>query len=251
MTTIPPKMPSISLSTPLSLTPLLESQASTTTALLSHIQSNWSLASPSTILPETICPSDDPQYWPIDLIEALSELSDLTPNQPERAWSLIDTYLQARIREASYTGGNKGIYARLETGDVVRASESARKMRVGREMEEVSMEMGKRKYSIRDEIKDGDGEGQVKGKKQKTTPPPPALELDTNVPTIASLLSALSPSPSPSPTQISTMALKPRPQQSHNTPFRPILPRLVTIPPPLPAPQSKYPYPVFPSSFRI
>jgi hypothetical protein len=104
----------------------------------SHILTNWSTLS---ILPSYLPSSSS-------CVPALSALSDLTPNAPDRAWNLLNTYFQARIREASYTGKYERIYATLQVEDVNKAIESARRISMGHMLES---EGGKRKFSIRDE----------------------------------------------------------------------------------------------------
>ncbi|KAH7381297.1 hypothetical protein DE146DRAFT_624068 [Phaeosphaeria sp. MPI-PUGE-AT-0046c] len=114
------------------------------------------------------------------MLTALLGLANLTPNQPERAWSLISTYFYARIREASYTGRRSGgMYAVVEEEDVIKAYESVRRMSVGMEMEggvrrnssESSIskaETGKRRCSINDKTLSKNIETDVAAKRQKT-----------------------------------------------------------------------------------
>jgi hypothetical protein len=115
---------------------------------VAHILANWPSASAP--LPPHLPSSPS-------VFESLSTLSDLTPNAPGRAWNLLNTYFQARIREASYTVRHESIYATLQACDVDRAVESARRMSVGQ-----GLEGSKRKYSIRDEISEQDA-----GKRRK------------------------------------------------------------------------------------
>ncbi|KAF2030456.1 hypothetical protein EK21DRAFT_111977 [Setomelanomma holmii] len=153
------------------------------TATLQQIRTDWSLDANAAILPQHLHVNEQPP----DLLAVLLDLSDLTINQPDRAWNLINTYFSARIREASYTGGQQNIYANLQIEDVEKAVESIRKMRKGQELqaqvlvgtfdttgfedwqdttsrrrsEEIDKKMldaesegGKRKYSIRNELFD-------------------------------------------------------------------------------------------------
>ncbi|KAF2825484.1 hypothetical protein CC86DRAFT_419520 [Ophiobolus disseminans] len=243
------------------LPPLMETELETDLALLSQIQSNWCLADGAgydALLPVNIRPCPDALAWGTDIIEALSELSDLTVNQPERAWSLINTYFQARIREASYTGKYDAIYASMEVEDIDKAIASARRMSKGQELQTQpvsrsesieynnpridSMQVevdesssddedgvtGKRKYSIRDELV------APSSKKQKPNDDVSCVALPHHsTPTITSLLRPSSPSPSPSPS--------PTPTPQHQpTRHRPILP-MPSLTLSIPAPSTQLP----------
>lgn len=191
----------------------------TTHSLLSQTTFNWSLAITSDVLPASIRPHLDPPSWPLALVQSLVDLSDLTPNQSSRAYSLLNTYFQSRIREASYTGTNTNIYAALDVENVRKACESVRKMVAGRELEKGDGE--KRKYSIRDELV-GQGEGDENAAKGQKTP---ELTLNTHVPSISSLIhSPQNPSPLPlpslppqAPNSIQTPTLPPPPKNPPQT----------------------------------
>ncbi|KAF1850058.1 uncharacterized protein K460DRAFT_411835 [Cucurbitaria berberidis CBS 394.84] len=148
---------------------------------------NWNLSDSEcdAILPAPLHPS----CWNTPLLAAIHELSALTIGQKERAHSLLSTYFQARIREASYTGKQGNIYATLEVEDVEQAIASAQRMKKGQEMENIQPPktavdampipseqndvQEKRKYSIREEIMNVDDNNdallQPAEKKQKTT----------------------------------------------------------------------------------
>jgi hypothetical protein len=115
---------------------------------ISTIFSNW----PNT---PHILPSNIRHELTEPLLPALANLSNFTVNQPERAWNLLNTYYQCRIREA------RGSVEILEVEDVEKAIGSARRMSVGHDMESVrgrysvGEELGGRKgrkWSIKDEI---------------------------------------------------------------------------------------------------
>jgi hypothetical protein len=120
---------------------------------ISHILTNWSTPY---ILPPHLPSSPT-------CIPALSILSDLTPNTPNRAWNLLNTYFQARIREASYTGKHKRIYTTLQVEDVNKAIESAQRMSLGHIL---MSESGKRKYSTLGEVGNGTEEEECGGFKR-------------------------------------------------------------------------------------
>jgi hypothetical protein len=128
---------------------------------IASIQQNWQITSEEAILPISLVSSVPFPCLPTKIIEAVHELSTLTAGQRDRAHSLLTTYFQARIREGSYSGKNKSIFAILEVDDVEKACESVRRMTKGRELQgpvPIKVEeggegdVGKRKYSIRDEI---------------------------------------------------------------------------------------------------
>ncbi|KAH4817733.1 hypothetical protein HBH61_044400 [Parastagonospora nodorum] len=127
--------------------PTPTSPTSSNPSSLSTILQNW----PST-------PSLLPPHIPHDLtpalLSALATLSEYTQGQPERAWSLVNTYYVCRIREAR---GRKGKGVEVEVRDVEKAVESARRMSVGK-----GIETAGRKYSIRDEGVQGEGNGKRK-----------------------------------------------------------------------------------------
>ncbi|KAF2679682.1 hypothetical protein K458DRAFT_460478 [Lentithecium fluviatile CBS 122367] len=136
---------------------------------LYHIQKNWSLASSNTYLaiPDGLRPNfGHPPTWPLNLVQALRRLSELTVNQMERAHSLLKTYFRARMRGNLYKGEQKGIHAGLEVIDIQDAIRSLELMNRGQAVEKRShavagpkprlnaiavMQGGKRKLSIRDE----------------------------------------------------------------------------------------------------
>lgn len=113
-----------------------------------RISTNWNIPTSTSdaILPSSLHPT----CWTTPLLEAVQDLSLLTIGQKDRAYSLLSTYFQARIREASYMGKQGNIYAKLEVADVQEAIASVKRMRKGLEMQ------GKRKYSIREEIVEDD-----------------------------------------------------------------------------------------------
>ena len=139
------------------MSPTTTNSASDIETLLTQIRTSWSLSPDTSILPTHL--HANPENCS-DILDALVQLANLTPSHPERAWSLINTYFQARIREA---GNNAQPEVVVE--DVMKACESAQRMSKGRALEgkgaEVSGEAktdeqvvevgGKRKYSIRDE----------------------------------------------------------------------------------------------------
>ncbi|OAK96769.1 hypothetical protein IQ06DRAFT_380333 [Phaeosphaeriaceae sp. SRC1lsM3a] len=143
------------------------------------------------------------------LLSALLALARLTPNQPERAWSLIRTYFHARIREASYTGRSSGgVYAVVEEEDVVKAYGSVRRMSVGMGMEvgvqregdggEINADgkrRGERKWSIRDEMcgsntweEEVDGGAKRVEQASSTSSSPTEVELDDELPPLPAIL---------------------------------------------------------------
>tara|TARA_R110002003_G_scaffold62_16_gene5668 strand:- start:14035 stop:15138 length:1104 start_codon:yes stop_codon:yes gene_type:complete len=165
-------------------------------ATVQQIRTNWSLDPSASILPDHL----HANHLPPDLLAAILDLSDLTTNQPDRAWNLLNTYFSARIREASYTGRQQSIYATLQVEDVDKAIDSTRKMLKGRElqaqalesmydtagpmhwpdqrfmgkgddmqreMNEADSEPGKRKYSIRHETQPYDDSDEENAKKPK------------------------------------------------------------------------------------
>jgi hypothetical protein len=117
---------------------------------ISIILSNW----PNV---PSILPTHIPHDLTEPLLSSLANLSNFTVNQPERAWNLLNTYFQCRIREARMNvNGEVG----LEVDDVEKAIGSARRMSVGHDMESVRKrkysvgeEMGVRKWSIKEEIR--------------------------------------------------------------------------------------------------
>lgn len=106
-------------------------------AQLDAILQNWNLspspASRSAILPPSI--SSDCLNLSESLLPAIHQLSGLTVGRRERAHSLLNTYFQERIRQGSYSGRNKNIYATLELQDVERAIQSAERMKAGHAMQ--------------------------------------------------------------------------------------------------------------------
>ncbi|KAH7074060.1 hypothetical protein FB567DRAFT_610941 [Paraphoma chrysanthemicola] len=143
-----------------------------------QLRANWSLDPNAPLIPSYFHIHD----FPPDLFAAVLELSYLTISQADRAWNLLNTYFSARIREASYTGRQKIIYATLQIEDVEKAIDSIKRMRKGQELQakalaetgtyghwqsrtamewrekmdkegrEGDSEGGRRKYSIRDEV---------------------------------------------------------------------------------------------------
>jgi hypothetical protein len=98
-------------------------------------------------------PSILPNHIPHDLtpplLACLADLSFFTPNQHDRAWKLLNTYYQCRVRENSRSRAG---YVGLNVEDVQRAIDSARRMSVGHMLEVESINRQKRKYSMRDGI---------------------------------------------------------------------------------------------------
>ncbi|KAJ4377529.1 hypothetical protein N0V83_000354 [Neocucurbitaria cava] len=139
---------------------------------IAQIAANWELSdSTTTASTESILPPAlHPTAFTPPLLTALHTLSLLTTNQKDRAHSLLRTYFQARIREASYTGKQSSIYGKLEVCDVEEAIASVRRMRKGLEMETEMLMLGvaaKRKYSIRDEGDMGCGGDDTRMQPQK------------------------------------------------------------------------------------
>jgi hypothetical protein len=129
-----------------------------TTTFIQAIQQNWSIT--DDILPPSLLASVPPHCLPAPLIEAVHELSTLTINHKDRAYSLLDTYLQARIREEGRNGNHQSIFPILDVCDVEKACESARRMIRGREIQgpvlvktlRADDASRKRKHPIRDEM---------------------------------------------------------------------------------------------------
>jgi hypothetical protein len=130
--------------TPTSFTPFASEPSH-----ISIILSNW--PNVPSILPQHI-----PHDFTASLISSLADLSNLTVNQPERAWNILNTYFQCRIREARVKGNGE---VGLKVDDVEKAIGSARRMSVGHDMESVRRgysvgeELGVRKWGIKDEIR--------------------------------------------------------------------------------------------------
>jgi hypothetical protein len=133
---------------------------------ISRLRTNWDLSPHSPILPTNLQASGPSSYSP-HLINALTQLSDLTCGEKKRAWDLLNTYFQARLREAAYRGTYEGIYAELRVEDVQKAIGSEQKMIGGRKIqrrnsismpiddskeEGLELETGKLKYSIHHEL---------------------------------------------------------------------------------------------------
>ncbi|KAI1582726.1 hypothetical protein A1F96_05829 [Pyrenophora tritici-repentis] len=142
------------------MSPSQSSIPTSPSSLIHSIQQNWSLETSTSILPQSLLSNDTSTQIPLPLLHALDTLSSLTPDQPDRAYSLLNTYFHARIRQGSYRGTQGAIVAGLEVDDVEAACDSVRRMMRGKEMQGVTSETekgkGKRKYSIRQEREDGD-----------------------------------------------------------------------------------------------
>ncbi|XP_014560281.1 hypothetical protein COCVIDRAFT_23437 [Bipolaris victoriae FI3] len=91
--------------------------------LLHSIRQNWSIPpSDPHLIPPSLLANLPPTHLSTTLLTAIHRLSTLTLGQRERAYNLLNTYFQARMRER---GGAAGM---LEVEDVEKACGSARKM---------------------------------------------------------------------------------------------------------------------------
>lgn len=215
---------------------LLQSPPPTSPLSLIHsIQQNWSLPTSSSVLPSSFLSGIPPTSLPLSLLHALYTLSTLTTNQPDRAYSLLNTYFHARIREGSYRGIQGALIAGLEVSDVEAACESVRRMTKGREMQGVTGEIeeeevkGKRKYSIRQEKQSGkdDEEDNTRPSKLQKISHGETSSVENKEPNVLP-----SPSPSPSPS-VPTSPIDKEKNEALTTltPITPRTKRLIHLPP--------------------
>ncbi|KAF5853885.1 hypothetical protein GGP41_006654 [Bipolaris sorokiniana] len=102
--------------------------ATTTRQTLYSIRQNWSI--PPTdlhLIPPSFLAGLPPSHLSPTLLAAIHRLSTLTLGQRDRAYNLLNTYFQARMRERGSAAGQHdgGV---LEVGDVEKACGSAKKM---------------------------------------------------------------------------------------------------------------------------
>ncbi|EMD64220.1 hypothetical protein COCSADRAFT_160450 [Bipolaris sorokiniana ND90Pr] len=102
--------------------------ATTTRQTLHSIRQNWSI--PPTdlhLIPPSFLAGLPPSHLSPTLLAAIHRLSTLTLGQRDRAYNLLNTYFQARMRERGSAAGQHdgGV---LEVGDVEKACGSAKKM---------------------------------------------------------------------------------------------------------------------------
>lgn len=178
-----------------------------------EILENWRIPNLdcSAILPSAL----QAESWTDALLEAVRQLSSVTVGQRERAHSLLNTYMQMRVREGSYRGKNKSICTTLEVQDVEQATLSVRRMSKGQALEYVASTQedspGKRKYSIRNETES-----------TPMCPPGKLPRIDTSHKYHDMSLSAIL-APTPTPTTLPVLPSRPlTPAKSNSRQKRPI-----------------------------